>query len=228
MMVDTEFFTRVYPQSSFRVAGHRRRHPRGCFGVRSVAAERFSKFSLLSRRKPDMHRAFKCNLGQHQLVLVSDRDVLPVPIENAPATRPARPVSTTACGETPPPPTPAISAELVTSPSTAPNTVGRNQPPDTSRCRCDHPAEVAASVTAASRSGIGSGTCSLAMTNILPLAPTSSDAAMHKPRKQRRRRKADRSRYVRRGFLAPYGTSGGDSEGDTVTGSICPACGQLE
>jgi hypothetical protein len=59
----------------------------------------------------------------------------PVPIENAPATSPANPVSTMAWAETPPPPTPAISEAFVTSPSTAPNTVGRSQPPDTSRCR---------------------------------------------------------------------------------------------
>jgi VIT1/CCC1 family predicted Fe2+/Mn2+ transporter len=39
-----------------------------------------------------------------------------------------------------PPPTPAISAALVTSPSTAPNTVGRSHTPDTSRCRWVHPA----------------------------------------------------------------------------------------
>ena len=68
----------------------------------------------------------------------------PVPIENAPATSAATPVSTTVCAGTPPPPSPAISEALVTSPSTAPNTVGRSQPPDTSRCRCDHPAASAA------------------------------------------------------------------------------------
>ncbi len=54
------------------------------------------------------------------------------------------------CVDTPTPPTPAISAALVTRPSTAPNTVGRNQPPDTSRCRCDQPAACAASMVAGS------------------------------------------------------------------------------
>jgi hypothetical protein len=57
----------------------------------------------------------------------------PVPIENAPATSAATPLSTTVCAGTPPPPSPAISEALVTSPSTAPKTVGRSQPPDTSR-----------------------------------------------------------------------------------------------
>src|SRR2546421_258724 len=68
----------------------------------------------------------------------------PVPIENAPATRAATPVSTTVCGLAVAPPSPAISEALVTSPSTAPNTVGRSHPPDTSRCPCDHPAMSAA------------------------------------------------------------------------------------
>src|ERR1700734_1288628 len=68
----------------------------------------------------------------------------PVPIENAPATRAATPVRITECDDTPPPPSPAISEALVTRPSTAPNTVGRSQPPDTSRCRCDQPAASAA------------------------------------------------------------------------------------
>jgi hypothetical protein len=63
----------------------------------------------------------------------------PVPIENAPATREATPVSTTVCADTPPPPRPEISDALVTSPSTAPNTVGRSRPPETSRCPCDSP-----------------------------------------------------------------------------------------
>src|SRR5215469_17028480 len=36
----------------------------------------------------------------------------------------------------PPPPTPAISDTLVTRPSIAPNTAGRSQPPETSRCWC--------------------------------------------------------------------------------------------
>src|SRR5580693_3005749 len=68
----------------------------------------------------------------------------PVPIENAPATSAATPVSITVCADTPPPPSPAISDAFVTSPSTAPNTVGRSQPPETSRCRCDQPAPSAA------------------------------------------------------------------------------------
>ena len=49
------------------------------------------------------------------------------------ALRAATPVSATVCVGTPPP-TPPISEALVTSPSTAPDTVGRRQPPDTSRC----------------------------------------------------------------------------------------------
>jgi hypothetical protein len=57
----------------------------------------------------------------------------PVAIEQAPAARPARPVSTIVWVVPPPPPTPAISETLVTSPSIAPNTAGRSQPPDTSR-----------------------------------------------------------------------------------------------
>jgi hypothetical protein len=57
----------------------------------------------------------------------------PVPIENAPATSAATPVSTTVCDGTPPP-SPEISDALLASPSTAPNTVGRSQPPETSRC----------------------------------------------------------------------------------------------
>ena len=68
----------------------------------------------------------------------------PVPIENAPATSEAAPVSTTVCADTPPPPSPEISDAFVTSPSTAPKTVGRSQPPETSRCRCDQPARSAA------------------------------------------------------------------------------------
>src|SRR3954451_13704792 len=60
----------------------------------------------------------------------------PVAIENAPATRPASPVRITVCDDTPPPPTPLISDTLVTRPSIAPKTVGRSQPPLTSRCWC--------------------------------------------------------------------------------------------
>src|SRR6516165_7812393 len=85
----------------------------------------------------------------------------PVPIENAPATRAATPVRITVCIETPPPPSPAINDVFVTSPSTAPNTVGRSQPPDTSRCRCDHPAASAACWTACVGSDISSPTCEI-------------------------------------------------------------------
>jgi len=60
----------------------------------------------------------------------------PAAIEHAPAARPARPVSTMVCALPPPPPTPAISDTLVTSPSMAPNTAGRSHPPDTSRWWC--------------------------------------------------------------------------------------------
>jgi hypothetical protein len=72
----------------------------------------------------------------------------PVPMENAPATRAATPVRMIAWADTPPPPTPAISEALVTRPSTAPNTVGRSEPPETSRCRCDQPAAAAAAPVA--------------------------------------------------------------------------------
>lgn len=57
----------------------------------------------------------------------------PAAIEQAPAASPARPVSTTAPLEAAPPTTPVISAKLETSPSIAPNTAGRSQPPFTSR-----------------------------------------------------------------------------------------------
>ena len=90
----------------------------------------------------------------------------PVPIENAPATSAATPASTMACEEAPPPPSPAMSDAFVTSPSTAPNTVGRNQPPDTSRCRCDQPAASAAAPTA----WAGSRLSSLILANYPPPA----------------------------------------------------------
>src|ERR1700722_525982 len=84
----------------------------------------------------------------------------PVPIENPPATRASTPVRITACGATPPPPRPAISEAFVTRPSTAPNTVGRSQPPDTSRWPCDQPAASAAVPTASDGSGFfSSATC---------------------------------------------------------------------
>ena len=58
----------------------------------------------------------------------------PRAIENAPATRPAIPLSTTA-GACAAAPTPAISAVLLTRPSIAPNVAARSQPPLTSPCR---------------------------------------------------------------------------------------------
>src|ERR1700733_11707910 len=84
----------------------------------------------------------------------------PVPIENAPATSAAVPVSTIVCADTPPPPRPAISEAFVTRPSTAPNTVGRSQPPATSRCPAAQPAASAAVLTASDGSGFfSSATC---------------------------------------------------------------------
>src|SRR6202012_606224 len=90
----------------------------------------------------------------------------PDPMENAPATSEATPVKTMACLDTPPPPTPAISEALVTSPSTAPNTVGRSVPPDTSRWPWDQPRRRAAAPTA---SDGGSALCSLTE-DFFPLA----------------------------------------------------------
>ena len=58
----------------------------------------------------------------------------PNAIENAPASRPATPLSTTACALALAA-TPAISAVLLTSPSIAPNVAARSQPPVTSACR---------------------------------------------------------------------------------------------
>ena len=60
----------------------------------------------------------------------------PAAIENAPAASPASPASSTALLSALPPATPAISAKLETSPSEAPNTAGRSQPPVTSECSC--------------------------------------------------------------------------------------------
>src|SRR6202043_1784949 len=94
----------------------------------------------------------------------------PVPIENAPAPSAATPVSTTAWDETPPPPTPAISEAFVTSPSTAPNTVGRSHPPETSRCRCDQPARNAAAPVACDGSRTSSSaTAELSLSTITSL-----------------------------------------------------------
>jgi hypothetical protein len=58
----------------------------------------------------------------------------PVAIENAPPTSPANPASATWVDDALAPATPAISAKFDTSPSIAPKTVGRSQPPVTSRC----------------------------------------------------------------------------------------------
>ena len=60
----------------------------------------------------------------------------PVAMLKAPATSPATPVMTTTCPLCPLPPTRAISETFVTRPSIAPNTAGRSQPPETSRCEC--------------------------------------------------------------------------------------------
>ena len=56
----------------------------------------------------------------------------PSAIENAPATRPARPAVTTISGRTPAAPMPATSETLVTRPSIAPKVAARSHPPDTS------------------------------------------------------------------------------------------------
>ena len=52
----------------------------------------------------------------------------PIAIENAPASRPAMPLTVTAC-TLPAAATPAIRAVLLTSPSIAPKVAARNQPP---------------------------------------------------------------------------------------------------
>ena len=65
-------------------------------------------------------------------------------MENAPAIRPATPVRMIAACAPPPPPIPAISEELVTSPSIAPKTAGRSHPPLTSRCSRSSPPATAA------------------------------------------------------------------------------------
>ncbi len=67
------------------------------------------------------------------LAVVTDANS-PNAIENAPATRPAKPLITTVCASVAAP-TPAISAVLLTRPSIAPNVAARNQPPLTSPCR---------------------------------------------------------------------------------------------
>jgi hypothetical protein len=58
----------------------------------------------------------------------------PMAMEKAPATSPARPVTTMKCGAAPAAPTPATSAMLVTRPSIAPKTEARSAPPETSAC----------------------------------------------------------------------------------------------
>ena len=67
----------------------------------------------------------------------------PVAIENAPAISPATPVKMIAPCAPPPAPIPAISEALVTTPSIAPKTAGRSQPPLTSRCSRSSPATTA-------------------------------------------------------------------------------------
>ena len=57
----------------------------------------------------------------------------PRAMENAPASRPATPLSTTVCALALAA-TPAINAVLLTNPSIAPNVAARSQPPDTSEC----------------------------------------------------------------------------------------------
>src|SRR6185437_5966308 len=97
----------------------------------------------------------------------------PVPIENAPATSDATPVSTTVCADTPPPPSPEIRDALVTRPSTAPNTVGRSQPPETSRCRCDQPALSAARPASPDGSFPSSAICKAPFPSSAPKDSTS-------------------------------------------------------
>ena len=58
----------------------------------------------------------------------------PSAIENAPASSPATPLSTTVCALALAA-TPAISAVLLTRPSIAPKVAARSQPPVTSACR---------------------------------------------------------------------------------------------
>src|SRR5260221_7435507 len=95
----------------------------------------------------------------------------PVPIENAPATSAAAPVSTIVCADTPPPPSPAISEAFVTRPSTAPNTVGRSQPPETSRWPCDQPATSAAVPVASDGSRLSSSATCPIHPHHVPQAP---------------------------------------------------------
>lgn len=57
----------------------------------------------------------------------------PAAMEKAPAASPASPLITTVCWLAVPPATPVMRARLETSPSIAPKTAGRSQPPFTSR-----------------------------------------------------------------------------------------------
>src|SRR5258708_12916350 len=95
----------------------------------------------------------------------------PVPIENAPATSAAAPVSTIVCADTPPPPSPAISEAFVTRPSTAPNTVGRSQPPETSGGPGDQPATGAAVPVASDGSRLSSSATCPIHPHHVPQAP---------------------------------------------------------
>jgi hypothetical protein len=103
-----------------------------------VAGEDLGQFLSLGVRIPLDAVAFECGLGMGELVLAAHGDVLPGRHRQA-AGHQAGPVNTIACDDRPPPPTPRISEALVTRPSIAPKTVGRSQPPDTSRWRCSHP-----------------------------------------------------------------------------------------
>src|SRR6204780_3569697 len=106
----------------------------------------------------------------------------PGPIETAPAPGAAAPVSTIVCADPPPPPRPAISEAFVTRPSTAPNTVGRSQPPDTSRWPCDQPAASAAVPTASEGSGLFSSATCQTIPAGQPCPPGQSGSGTSSPR----------------------------------------------
>ena len=79
------------------------------FRVGAVAEERVGQLGLLGGREPGVHLAFGGDLGEHQSFWLVTDTYSPVPIEKDPATRAATPVSLRAPGDTPPPPSPAIS-----------------------------------------------------------------------------------------------------------------------